>query len=58
MTYYYSDQIKEDKMGGVCSTQRGDSADTVLVRKPDTTRPHARPTRRWKDSIKVDIVKT
>jgi hypothetical protein len=47
-------------MGGVCSTQRGDSTDTVLVRKPDTARPHARPTRRWKDSIrpKVDIVKT
>jgi len=27
----------------------------VLVRRPDRNRPLGRPTRRWKDNIKIDL---
>jgi hypothetical protein len=31
------------------------SAYRVLVRRPDKNRPLRRPTRRWKDNIKIDL---
>jgi hypothetical protein len=27
----------------------------ILVRKPDSKRPLARPTRKWEDNIKMDL---
>jgi len=48
----HHDQIKEDKMGGACSSRREKrNAYRVLVRKTDGKRPHARPRRRLEDTI-------
>jgi hypothetical protein len=43
-------------MGGACGTHGSRrSAYRVLVRRPDVNRPLGRPTRRWKDNIKIDL---
>jgi hypothetical protein len=31
------------------------TANKILVRKPEGTRPPARTTRRWKDTIRIDL---
>jgi len=46
----------ENKWGGACSTYgERRSVYRVLVGKPEGKRPIVRPTRRWKDNIKMDL---
>jgi hypothetical protein len=43
-------------MGRTCSTHgEKESADRILVGKPEGKRPVERPTRRWEDNIKLDL---
>jgi hypothetical protein len=42
-------QVKEDEMGGACSTSG------LLVGKPEGKRPLGRPSWRWADNIKMDL---
>jgi hypothetical protein len=51
----YNDQVK-DEMGRACSKIGGKwNAYRILVGKPKGRRQLGRPTRRWVDSIKIDL---
>jgi hypothetical protein len=47
MKYYYSDQLKEDDVGGTRSTH-GRYPYEIFVGKPEGKRPLERPNHRWK----------
>jgi hypothetical protein len=53
--YYTGDQIKEDKMGGECSTHQRDEKYTIFAGKPERKGPLGRPRERCEDDIKMDI---
>jgi hypothetical protein len=55
--YYQDDQIKEDKVGGTCSTHGGDGY-KILFSKPEGKRPLGTPRSRWEDNIKLDLKET
>jgi hypothetical protein len=43
-------------MSGTCSTYRGRrGAYRILIGKCDKKEPHARPSHRWEDNIKMDL---
>jgi hypothetical protein len=44
--------IKEDDMGGACSTHGRDKY-KILVGKPKVKRSHERPRHRWEDNIRM-----
>jgi hypothetical protein len=52
-----TDQVKEDKVGGECSTY-GDKRNVykLLVREPMGKRPLGRSRHRWVDNIKIDLL--
>ena len=54
--YYSSNQIKNNEMGGACSTY-GVMADMYrnLVEKAERKMPHGGPRRRLEDNIKMDL---
>jgi hypothetical protein len=54
--YNYNYQVKEDEMGGTCSTN-GEKMNSywILVGKPEEKKPIGRPRRRWEDNIKMDL---
>jgi hypothetical protein len=52
--YYYGGKIKENELGGTCSTYGGEKR--FLVRRPEGKRPLGRNWRAWKDNIKVKYV--
>jgi hypothetical protein len=47
--------VKEDEMGGACSTNGEKNAYRILVRKPEGKRPLGRRRRRWEDNIRMDL---
>jgi hypothetical protein len=50
------DQIKDDVMGGECSTNgEKRNAYWILVVNPEGKIPLGRPRRRWVDNIKMDL---
>ena len=49
--YFSGDQIKEDEVGGACSTYEGKGG--VLVGNPECKAPLGRPRRRWEDNIQT-----
>jgi hypothetical protein len=49
--YNYNYQVKENEMGGACST----NAYRILVGKPEGKRPLGRPRRTWVDNIKMHL---
>jgi hypothetical protein len=52
----HDNQIKEDEVGGACSTYvEMRNACTVLVGKYEGKRPVGNPERRWEDSIKMGV---
>jgi hypothetical protein len=53
---FSSNQIKEDELGGACSTY-GENRNicTALLGKPERKRPLERTTSRWEDNIKMDV---
>jgi hypothetical protein len=56
--YYLGDKIKNNKMGGVCSTCEGEErggANRVLVGKPEVKIEFERHRHRWEDNIKLDF---
>jgi len=56
-TRYYSDnQIKEDEIGGACSTRgKDEKVCSILVGKPEGKRPLGRPRCRWKDNDRRNL---
>jgi hypothetical protein len=53
---YSSDQIKEDEITGHVARMVGRrNAYTILVGKPERKMPLARPRRRWKDNVRIDL---
>jgi hypothetical protein len=54
--FYYGDEIKEDTMGGTCSTH-GDmrNAYKILVGEPEVKWPVGRLRHRWEDNIRMDL---
>jgi hypothetical protein len=56
--YNYNYQVKEDEMGGACSTNGEKSnAYRILVGKPEGKRPLGRSRRRWEDNIRMYLRK-
>jgi hypothetical protein len=54
--YYSGDQIKNNEVGGACSTMgEGIGAYRILVGTPEGRRPLGRPRRRWENNIKMDF---
>jgi hypothetical protein len=54
--YNQNDQVKENEMGRVCSTNgREEEVCRILVGKPERKRPLGRPKRRLADNIKMDL---
>jgi hypothetical protein len=52
--YYYGDQVKDDEIGGSCSTHwQGKKPYRTLVGKPEGKIPRGRPRRRWEDAIRM-----
>jgi hypothetical protein len=51
-----SDKVKEDELGGACSTH-GENRNVyrTLVGKPEGKRSLGGPRRRWEDNIKIDL---
>jgi hypothetical protein len=49
--------VKEDEMGGACSTNGGKKRNThrLFMGKPERKRSLGRPRCRWVDNIKVDL---
>ena len=47
------DQTKEREIGEACNTCGRTETHRVLAGKPDGSRPLARPSHRWKNSIKI-----
>jgi hypothetical protein len=53
--YNQNNQVEEDEMGGVCSTNGEKfNAYRLLVGKPEGKRPLRRSRRRWVDNIRMD----
>jgi hypothetical protein len=48
-------QVKQDEMGGACSTNENSTACRILVGKPEEKRPLGRPRLRWVDNITMDL---
>jgi hypothetical protein len=58
-SYNYNDKVKEDEMGGECSTNGAKmNSYRILVRKPEGKRLPGRARRRWMDNIKTCIRET
>jgi hypothetical protein len=54
--YFVGDKIEKNEVGGACSSDgEGRGMYTVLVGKPEGTRPLGRPRYRWDDNIKIDL---
>jgi hypothetical protein len=54
--YNQNDNVKEDEMGGACSTNGvKKNVYRLLVGKPTGKRPLGRPRCRWVDNIKMDL---
>jgi hypothetical protein len=52
----HNDQVKEDEIGGACSTNgEKRNAYKVLAGKPERKKPLGRPRRRWVDNIKTNL---
>jgi hypothetical protein len=53
---YKDDKIKEDAMGGACSTYgKMKDAYKIFIRNPEGKRPLGRPRCSWEDNIKIDL---
>jgi hypothetical protein len=51
-----NDEIEEDEMGGVCSTNgEKRNAYKIFAEKPEGKRPPGRLRRMWVDNIKIDL---
>jgi hypothetical protein len=54
--YCSGDKIEKNEIGGVCSSHVGrERRIQVLVGKPKGKRPLGRLSRRWEDTIKMDL---
>jgi hypothetical protein len=54
--YNQNDQVKEDEMGGACSTNgEKTNACRILVGKPEGKRQLGRPRHRWVDNIRMEL---
>jgi hypothetical protein len=54
--YNYNYQVREDEMGGACSTNgREEECIRILVGKLERKRLLGRPRHRWEDNIRMDL---